>query len=118
LKEKDQRELLKRPSDKAWKSKKKCKGVTELFYEEFVLEKKGVSKRKSLGEDSKSFSINVRLGSLYSLKKVLCTLIMVQGLVSRSRNLNVIDNLPLKLANGREEEFTAEAISLFPVSGS
>jgi hypothetical protein len=50
LKEIDQRELLKKLPDKSWKSRTKCKGLAELFYEEFVLEKKGVSKRKSLGE--------------------------------------------------------------------
>jgi hypothetical protein len=53
LKEKDQKELSKKPPDKPWKSKTKCKGLAELFYEEFVLEKKGVSTRRSLSEDCK-----------------------------------------------------------------
>jgi hypothetical protein len=35
LKEKDQREILKNPPDKPYKSKTKCKGLAELFYEEF-----------------------------------------------------------------------------------
>jgi hypothetical protein len=61
---------LKNSPDKPWKPKKKCKGLSELFYEEFVLEKKGVFIRKSLGEDSKKFSINNQMGSLWSLKKV------------------------------------------------
>jgi hypothetical protein len=66
LKEKDQRELSKKLPDKPWRSKTNCKGLAELFYEEFVLEKKGVSTRRSLSEDYKKFGVNVQWGSLWS----------------------------------------------------
>jgi hypothetical protein len=36
---------------------------------------------------------------------------MIQGLVSRRRDLNAVDYLPLKLINGKKEEATAGAIS-------
>jgi hypothetical protein len=118
LKEKDQRGLSKKSPNKPLKSKEKCKGLSELFYEELVLEKKGVSRRRSLGEDLKKFSINITMGSLWSLKKVLCALIMIQGLVNRRRDLNTIGDLPLKLMNGTEEEITTGTISFFPARGS
>jgi hypothetical protein len=117
LKEKDQREFSKKPPDKPCKSKTKHKGLAELFYEEFVVERKGVSTRRSLSEDCKKFSVNVQWGSLWSLKKVLCVLIMIQGRESRRRDLNAVDYLPLKLINGKKEEVTTGAISIFPARG-
>jgi hypothetical protein len=53
------------------------------------------------------------MGSFWSLKKVFCTVIMIQGLVSRSRDLNSIGNLPLKPMNVMREEITTVALSFF-----
>jgi hypothetical protein len=47
------------------------------------------------------------------LKKVLCALILVQGRVSRRRDLNAVDYLPLKLMNGKKEEFITGAIGVY-----
>jgi hypothetical protein len=43
---------------------------------------------------------------------------MIQGLVSRRKDLNAIDYLPLKLINGKEEEVTTGSISFYPAKGS
>jgi hypothetical protein len=117
-KEKDQRELSKKPPDKPWISRTKCKGLAELFYEEFILEKKGVSTRRYLSENCKISRENTQCGSLSSMKKVLCALIMIQGLVTRRRDLNEGDYLPSKLIGGKKEEATTGAISIFLERGS
>jgi hypothetical protein len=77
LKEKDQRELSLKPPDKPWRSRIRCKGLAELFYEEFILEKKGVSTRRYLSKNCKRSNANTQWGSLWSMKKVLCPLIMI-----------------------------------------
>jgi hypothetical protein len=87
LKEKDQREGSKKPPDKTYYSKTRCKKVSEALYEEIIVCKKGVSLIKSLDEEYKSLSIDNLTGSLWSMKKVLCALVMIQGLVGRSRDL-------------------------------
>jgi hypothetical protein len=86
LKEKDQRERPKKPSGKPCYSKTRCKKVSDALYEEILLGKKGVSLRKSLGEEYKSLDIDNLAGSLWSMKKVLCPLVMIQGLVGKSRS--------------------------------
>jgi hypothetical protein len=118
LNDKHQREFTKKTPDKPWKSKTKCKGLAELFYEEFVLEKKGVSTRRCLSENCKKFSVKVQWGSLWSLKKVLYPFIMIQGLVGGRRDLNAVDYLPLRLINGKKEEATTGAISFYPARES
>jgi hypothetical protein len=59
-----------------------------LFYEEFVLEEKGRSTIRGVSENDKMSCMSIQWGSLWSLKKVLCALIMIQGLVNRRRDLN------------------------------
>jgi hypothetical protein len=83
LKGRDQRESPKKPPDKPWKSRSKCKELADVFYEKFVLERKGVSTRRRLGEKIKKFSTSIHGDSLWSTKKVFCTFIMIQGLVRR-----------------------------------
>jgi hypothetical protein len=70
IKEKSQRELAKKPPDKPWISRTKCKGLAEILYEEFILNQKGVSTRRGLSEDYKRLRVKSQCGSLWSMKKV------------------------------------------------
>jgi hypothetical protein len=117
LKERDQRELAKKPPGKPWKSRTMCKGIADLFYEEFVVGEKRVATRKGLSAELK-FSVNTRCGSLWSTKKVLCALVMIQGLAIRRRDLNEkINHSPLLTGEGRGEATTG-AVSFSPLRGS
>jgi hypothetical protein len=118
IKERNQRELARKSPYKPWISRTKCKEVAELFYEEFVLNKKGVATRRGLSENCKRFSLDTKCGSLWSIKKVLCALMMIQGLITRRRDLNILDYPSPKLTGEVRGKATTGTVSFSPKRGS
>jgi hypothetical protein len=92
-------------------------GIVDLFYEEFILERKEEALRKGLSEGS-IIRVNTQSDSLWSIKKVLCALLMIQGLITRRRDLNEVCNPSPLLTGEVRGEATTGAVSFSPSWGS
>jgi hypothetical protein len=116
LKEKNQRELMKKPPDKPWKSKTLCKKVADIFYEKFITRGEEENTRRGLSAEKKS-SVNTQSGSHWSGKKILNALVMIQSLAMRRRDLEGND-LSSMLTGEDRGEATTGAVSFSPARGS
>jgi hypothetical protein len=94
-------------------TRKTRQNFSELFNKKFILKKKEVSFRKNIWEGIKIPRMDATTDSLWSMKTVLCALMMLHSLVSRSRNL-ISCEVPSKLINGTGNLFTIGAISSPP----